>query len=63
VEFWIRDMQPVLVSFFTMIYLRKGGELNLLNTKDGSYWHHSVARAFNQDCILHTSKNHFENKL
>jgi len=46
-----------------MTYLRKGGELNLLNTKDGCYWHQSVARAFNQHCILHTSKNHFENKL
>jgi len=40
-----------------------GGGLNLLNTKDGYCLYHSATCAFNQDCTVNTSENHFENKL
>ena len=40
---------------------RWGG--NLVNTKDGCCLHHCVACAFKQDCTVHTSEKHFENKL
>ena len=32
-------------------------------TQDGCCLHHCVACAFKQDCIVHTSKKHFENKM
>ena len=65
-ELWIRDMQPVLFPHPHHQYDLKGygnsqtsekvgGGLKLLNTKD--------ACAFNHHCTVHTSENHFENKL
>jgi len=49
--------------YITFTNLRKVWEIKLLNTRDVYCLHHSVARALNQNYIVHTSENYSENKL
>jgi len=56
-------IRMIALRLWNFTNLRKGWQLKLLNTRAMYCLHHSVACAFNQHCIVHTTENYFENKL